>query len=139
MYLNAFESAAASPHTSTISFTPEYFAPRRAKQPALALIANILADDFAEEVSVISLKGKSSIADTILIATGKAARHLDALAEKIRDAVKREGYDEPAVEGKGDSGWVLVDAGDIIVHLFRAETRKHYNLERMWGATFSAE
>ena len=138
MYLNAFESAAASPHTST-SFTPEYFAPRRAKEPVLSLIADILADDFAEDVSVISLKGKSSIADTILIATGKAARHLEALAEKIRDAVKSAGYNEPMVEGKGDSGWVLVDAGDIIVHLFRAETRKHYNLERMWGATFSAE
>ncbi|MCA3270001.1 MAG: ribosome silencing factor [Alphaproteobacteria bacterium] len=138
MYLNAFESAAASPHAGT-SFTPEYFAPRRPKQPALALIEDILADDFAEEVSVISLKGKSSIADSILIATGKAARHLDALAERIRDAVKSAGYNEPVVEGKGDSGWVLVDAGDIIVHLFRAEARKHYNLERMWGATFSAE
>jgi ribosome silencing factor RsfS/YbeB/iojap len=138
MYLNASESSVETQPTGN-GFTPEYFAPRRAKQPALSVITDILADDFAEEVSVISLKGKSSIADSILIATGKAARHLDALAERIRDAVKSAGYNEPVVEGKGDSGWVLVDAGDIIVHLFRADARKHYNLERMWGATFSAE
>ena len=95
-----------------------------------------LEDGKAEEVVVIDLAGKSSIADHMLIATGRSQRQVMALAERVVEAAKEAGY-RPSVEGLRYGDWVLIDAGDLLVHIFRPEVRAFYNLEKMWGAAFA--
>lgn len=109
------------------------------RPPLDTLIRDTLDDLLAENIVFINLHGKSSLADTLVIATGRAPRHLDALADKLKEVLSLRGFASPAINGQGDSGWVIVDAGDTIVHLFLKETRERYNLERMWGTTFSAQ
>ncbi len=92
-----------------------------------------LEDDKAQGAVVIDLTNKSSISDHLLIATGTSARHLAAMAEHLVQHFKAAGLKRPTVEGKTVGDWVLVDAGDVIVHLFRDEVRKLYNLEKLWG------
>jgi ribosome-associated protein len=92
-----------------------------------------LDDDKAEELVVINLSGKTSIADYMVIASGRSTRQVSAMAEHLREKLKARGM-TVAVEGAGRSDWVLLDAGDIIVHLFRPEVRAFYNLEKMWGS-----
>jgi ribosome-associated protein len=87
-------------------------------------------------VVVIDLLGKSSITDYLVIATGTSSRHIASMAENLRQRIKAKDYPPPPVEGLGQSDWVLVDAGDVVVHLFRPEVRRHYNLEKMWGGAF---
>ena len=99
-----------------------------------ALILNQLDDDQAADLVTIPLAGKSSIADHMVIASGRSSRHVAAMAEKIAERVKRESKRSVRVEGLPTADWVLVDAGDVIVHLFRPEVRSFYNLERIWGA-----
>jgi ribosome-associated protein len=82
---------------------------------------------------VIDLTGKSSIADFMVIASGRSSRHVASLAENLVEALKKAGNRTLSVEGAQRADWILVDAGDIIIHLFRPEVRKFYNLERMWG------
>jgi ribosome-associated protein len=81
---------------------------------------------------VIDLTGKTSIADAMVIATGSSQRHLAAMAEHLLERLKARGLNGVAAEG-GQSDWVLIDAGDVIVHLFKAEVRRFYDLERLWG------
>jgi ribosome-associated protein len=100
----------------------------------LEVIEKTLDDGMAEDVVVIDLNGKSSIADYMVIASGRSARQVVALAERLRDAID-EGRRRPSVEGLPQGDWVLVDAGDVIVQLFRPEVRSYYNLEKMWGAS----
>jgi ribosome-associated protein len=100
----------------------------------LALIEKVLDDGKAEDVTVIDLRDKSPIADTMIVATGRSQRQVAALAEHLLDALKDGGYGRASVEGLTHGDWVLIDAGDIIVHLFRPEVRSYYNLEKMWGA-----
>jgi len=100
----------------------------------LEVIEKTLGDGMAEDVVVIDLNGKSSIADYMVIASGRSARQVVALAERLRDAID-EGRRRPSVEGLPQGDWVLVDAGDVIVQLFRPEVRSYYNLEKMWGAS----
>jgi len=100
----------------------------------LEVIEKTLDDGMAEDVVVIDLNGKSSIADYMVIASGRSARQVVALAERLRDAIG-EGRRRPSVEGLPQGDWVLVDAGDVIVQLFRPEVRSYYNLEKMWGAS----
>jgi ribosome-associated protein len=105
--------------------------------PSEALLKLILAsldDDKAEDVVTISLMGKSSIADHLVIATGRSTRQVAAMATHLREKLKASGRKAPAVEGLERSDWVLVDAGDVIAHLFRPEVRTFYNLEKMWSA-----
>ncbi|AIK95717.1 ribosome silencing factor [Candidatus Odyssella acanthamoebae] len=92
----------------------------------------ILDDKKAEQVVTIDLKGKSSIADYLLIATGNSGRQVGALAENLHREFKGIGI-QSRVEGIPQCDWVIVDAGDIIVHVFRPEVRSFYNLEKMWG------
>lgn len=92
-----------------------------------------LDDGKAEEIAVIDLTGKSSMADYMIVASGRSSRQVGALAEQLVEKLKSTGYRTPGVEGRGQGDWVLVDAGDIVVHLFRPEIRSLYNLEKMWG------
>lgn len=104
----------------------------------LDLIATSLDDDKAEEIVRIDLAGKSDIADHMLIASGRSARHVSAIADHIVERLKDAGHGRPRVEGANACDWVLVDAGDVIVHLFRPEVRDFYNLEKMWAAELAA-
>ncbi|NET71379.1 MAG: ribosome silencing factor [Sphaerospermopsis sp. SIO1G2] len=98
---------------------------------ARVIIAS-LENDKAEDVSVIDLRGKTSIADTMIIADGRSARHVGSMADKLATTLKEIGAPYIAVEGLESCDWVLLDAGDIVVHLFRPTVREIYNLERMW-------
>lgn len=114
--------------------------PKRAtppkKSPILGLVQKSLDDDKAQNIVVIDLVGKSSLTDFMVIATGTSTRHVAAMAEHLRDRIKAKGFATPPVEGLSQSDWVLIDAGDVVVHLFRAEVRRFYNLEKMWSGLF---
>ena len=81
----------------------------------------------------INVEGKSDFADRMVIASGTSARHVSALADRVTDALKQAGYGHIPVEGKDTCEWVLVDAGNIVVHLFKPDARAYYNLEKMWS------
>jgi ribosome-associated protein len=99
----------------------------------LALVLQHLDDDQAQEVAAIDLAGKSSIADHMVIASGRSTRQVAAIAQKLAEKVKQAGHGPVRLEGLPAADWVLLDAGDVVVHLFRPEVRSFYNLERMWG------
>lgn len=99
----------------------------------LDLVQTSLDEDKAEDLVVIDLQGKSSMADYMVIATGRSDRHVGAMADHLMRRVKDDGLGKCRVEGLPRGDWVLIDAGDIIVHLFRAEVRAFYNLEKMWS------
>ncbi len=101
----------------------------------LRVILASLDDDKAEDVSVIGLKGKSSLADQIVVASGRSQRHVATLAEHVSERLKAQGVPRVPIEGLRLSEWVVVDAGDIIVHLFQPEARAHYGIEKMWSLT----
>jgi ribosome-associated protein len=110
---------------------------RRAKpNPLLAVLTGALEDGQADDIAHIDLRGKSSIADDMLIASGRSARQVAALTDRVMAALAGRGHKRAPVEGLKTGDWVLIDAGDIIVHLFRPEIRARYNLEKMWGAEF---
>ncbi|HEX4112647.1 MAG TPA: ribosome silencing factor [Stellaceae bacterium] len=112
-------------------------AAKRAKpSPLLATLQTALEDGKAEDITRIDLRGKSSIADDLLIASGRSARQVAALAERVTAALAERGQKRVPVEGMATGDWVLIDAGDVIVHIFRPEVRARYNLEKMWGAEF---
>lgn len=98
-----------------------------------ALILHQLDEDQAQETISIPLAGKSSIADHMVIASGRSTRHVSAIAEKLAQRIKQEAGRQVRIEGLPNADWVLLDAGDVIVHLFRPEVRSFYNLERMWS------
>ncbi len=102
-------------------------------QSCAAAIVETLEDDKAEDLIVIDLEGKSSIADQMIIASGRSQRHVAAIADHVTRRLKDEGVGRVRVEGMPNADWVLIDTGDIIVHLFRPEVRAFYNLERIWG------
>ncbi|MGJ3264157.1 MAG: ribosome silencing factor [Salinarimonas sp.] len=105
----------------------------------LSVARTCLDDMKAEEVVEIDLVGKTSVADTMLVATGRSDRHVNAIADRIIQTLKDNGHGTPRVEGMPACDWVLIDAGDVIVHVFRPEVRSFYNLEKMWGADRPAE
>src|SRR5690606_30907963 len=96
-------------------------------------VLTALDDAKAEDVVSIDLAGKTSIADAMLIATGRSNTHVGAIADRVLKACKEAGVAAPRVEGLPHCDWVLIDAGDVIVHVFRPEVRAFYNLEKMWG------
>ena len=98
-----------------------------------ALILEQLDDDQAQEIVSIPLEGKSSIADHMIVASGRSTRQVAAMANKLAEKLKKSGEPSPRIEGLPAADWVLIDAGDVVVHLFRPEVRSFYNLERMWG------
>jgi ribosome-associated protein len=101
---------------------------------AAKLILACLDDDKAEEIVSIDIKGKSSVADRMIIASGRSQRHVAALAEAVIEKLKAAGAVQVRAEGLPHADWVLIDAGDVIVHLFRPEVRSFYNLEKIWSA-----
>ena len=108
-------------------------APVPQPQELKALIEKSLDDDQADDVIVIDLAGKTSIADYMIVASGRNTRHIASMAMKLADRLKSAGIRGIEVEGLPQCDWVLVDAGDVIVHLFRPEVRTFYNIEKMWG------
>ncbi|WP_188070330.1 ribosome silencing factor [Sphingobium jiangsuense] len=92
-----------------------------------------LDDDQAQETISIPLAGKSSIADYMVVASGRSSRQVASMAQKLAERIKQQTGRIVRIEGLPAADWVLVDAGDVIVHLFRPEVRSFYNLERMWG------
>jgi len=111
----------------------------KVSKPLLETILNSLEDNKAIDISVIDLKGKSSIADHMIIASGSSGRHVGAVADHLLTRLKEAGFGKLPVEGLPQADWVLVDAGDAIVHLFRPEVRAYYNLEKMWMADIDNE
>ena len=120
-------SAASAPPTGT---------PTASTAPAdvLKLVLDTLEENKAEEIQAIDLKGKTSIADAMVVSSGRSHRHVGALADYLMKALKEAGVGQVRVEGLPACDWVLVDAGDVIVHVFRPEVRAFYNLEKMWSA-----
>jgi ribosome-associated protein len=97
------------------------------------LVMDQLDDDQAQEIVSIPLEGKSSIADHMVIASGRSTRQVASMAQKLAEKIKHAGFGHARVEGLPAADWVLIDAGDVVVHLFRPEVRSFYNLERMWS------
>jgi ribosome-associated protein len=101
--------------------------------PIEDLILSRLDDDKAQDVVFIDLKGKSPVADGLIVASGRSQRHVGAMADHLLRALKEAGYGRCRVEGMPSADWVLIDAGDVIVHLFRPEVRAFYNIEKIWS------
>ena len=97
------------------------------------LVLRSLDDDQAQDVVTIPLSGKSNIADYMVIASGRSTRQVASMAQKLTDRIKQELGRTVRIEGLPVADWVLIDAEDVIVHIFRPEVRSFYNLERMWG------
>lgn len=121
----------ASPHVS--SPTPAASGARDDADALHALVLASLDDDQAVETVSIPLAGKSSIADYMVVASGRSTRQVASMAQKLAEKIKAEFGRNPRIEGLPTADWVLIDAGDVIIHLFRPEVRSFYNLERMWA------
>ena len=122
--------------------TPRRRTRRRRRSPAesarlLEIVGKSLEDDMAGDVTVIDLAGKTTIADHMIIASGRNARHIGAMADHLKEKIKAAALPSPPIEGDSRSDWVLIDGGDVIIHLFRPETRALYNLEKMWGGDWT--
>ena len=111
-------------------------AKKAARQPQSDLLKRVLAsldDDKAENIVTVDLDGRSALCDAAVIASGRSSRHVAAMAEHLARRLKEAGYGTRPVSGATQGDWVLVDAGDVIVHLFRPEVRDYYDLEGMWS------
>ena len=106
---------------------------RSAAEATLKLVLAKLDDIKAENSVIIDLAGKSSIGDFMVVTTGRSNTHVGAIAETVTRALKTAGMNSPRVEGLRQGDWVLIDAGDVIVHVFRPEVREFYGLEKMWS------
>ncbi len=124
-------SPAAHPVANDRGVPPR--APDDNSEALLALVLKSLDDDQAQDIVSIPLAGKSSIADHIVIASGRSSRQVASIAQKLAERIKTQMGRSTRIEGLPVADWVLIDAGDIIVHVFRPEVRSFYNLERMWG------
>lgn len=109
------------------------------ERPMIDVILECLDDAKAEEVVAVDITGKSSLADHMVVASGRSQRHVSAVADQLINALRDAGYGKPRLEGLPHCDWVLVDAGDVIVHVFRPEVREFYNIEKMWQADFAAD
>lgn len=118
----------------TASVKPSTAAPSRCVEAALVreIVLKALDDNKAEDVLDIDLTQKSSIADFMMIASGRSSRHVGAIADKIVEELEKAGERHLRVEGQPACDWVLIDAGDVIVHVFRPEVREFYKLEKLW-------
>ncbi|MBI3675893.1 MAG: ribosome silencing factor [Proteobacteria bacterium] len=121
-------TAKAAPKAKTTS--------KRAASEEPTLLNRILKsldDDKAEDIVTIDLEGRSSLTDALVIASGRSSRHVTSIAEHLARKLKEAGYGTRPVDGLQGGDWVLVDAGDVIVHIFRPEVRNYYDLEGMWS------
>jgi nicotinate-nucleotide adenylyltransferase len=127
--------AEQKPELSTIAALLPRTKPIEPHQTILGLIIQTLEDGKAEDIVTIDLAGKTTIADHMVIASGRSTRQVLALTEHLDEVLSRR--TRISIEGKTQGDWVLIDAGDVIVHLFRPEIRSYYNLEKMWGAAWA--
>lgn len=114
-------------------------APQPRSAELLALVLTALDDAKAEDVVPIDVAGKTSLGDHMVIASGRSQRHVGAIADQVQKKLRDAGYSRIRTEGLPQADWVLVDAGDVIVHLFEPEMRKFYNLDKMWQAERAPE
>ena len=125
-----------SPSEGTVNSTPpsglSSFSAEQGR--LLKIVTDTLDGAKAEDVTVIDLEGKTSIGEYMVVASGRSQRHVGAVADHLIKALKDAGYGRARVEGLPQGDWVLIDAGEVIVHLFRPEVREFYNLEKMWSA-----
>lgn len=129
----AAKKAAAKPALKTAKPVP---APKKETAVDRALLERVLKsldDDKAEEIVTIDLAGRSSLCDAIVVASGRSSRHVASIAEHLARRLKEAGYGTRPMNGAGQGDWALVDAGDVIVHIFRPEVRSYYDLEGMWS------
>jgi ribosome-associated protein len=104
-------------------------------EEALRLVLASLDDMKAEDTITIDLRGKSSLADAMVVTSGRSHRHVGSVADRVVENLGKAGLKNLRVEGMPHCDWVLIDAGDVIVHVFRPEVREFYNLEKMWTGT----
>ena len=114
---------------------PEPVSKRPDAKETLRLILARLDDMKAEDTIAIDLTGKTSIADAMVVTSGRSNRHVGAVADRVVECLKHAGIPDVRVEGMPHCDWVLIDAGDVIVHVFRPEVRAFYDLEKMWAGT----
>lgn len=126
------KTIAAGPRPATSRRTPE--AEPSTLERLQSVIVDSLEDDKAQNVVTLDLEGKASFCDRMVIATGLADRQIAAMAEHLSEKLHKAGMARVQVEGAGGADWVLIDAGDIVVHLFKPDAREMYALEKMWGA-----
>ena len=103
------------------------------------LVLRSLDDAKAEQTVHIDITGKSSLSDHMVVTSGRSHRHVGAVADQLARDLKDAGFGKPRVEGLPHCDWVLVDGGDVIVHIFRPEVREFYNIEKMWAVDFAAD
>lgn len=128
------QSASATGGASKIASAAQSMAAAdMSKHELHELVMQQLDDDQAQDIVSIPLEGKSSIADHMVIASGRSTRQVASMAQKLAEKVKQAGHGPVRLEGLPQADWVLIDAGDVVVHLFRPEVRSFYNLERMWS------
>jgi ribosome-associated protein len=131
----------AQTETATLSVSTET---KKAARPAakasppappvlLDALYKVIDDAKAEDIVTLDLAGKTSLADAMIVASGGSARHVGAIAERVASSLKDMGLPTPRIEGMPVCDWVLIDASDVIIHLFRPEVRSFYNLEKLWG------
>lgn len=125
--------SAASPAPANDQPAKDYSA-----SDVLKLVLNSLEDDKAEEVVEIDLRGRSSMSDYMVICSGRSSRQVASIAEKLLERLKAEFRLSARSEGKETGDWVLIDSGDVVVHVFRPEVREFYQLERMWQTSPTA-
>jgi ribosome-associated protein len=115
-------------------------APAAAPEPSMidVVLAN-LEDAKAEQTVAIDITGKSSLTDHMVVTSGRSNRHVSAIADQLIKVLREHGFSKPRIEGLPHADWVLVDAGDVIVHIFRPEVREFYNIEKMWAVDFAAD
>lgn len=130
--LSLTASAAATADQGAQHMTPETCA---TSETQLARILSSLDENKAEDIVQINLRGKSAMCDYMVICSGRSARQVTAISEKLADCLKREMGVRTRIEGKDAGDWVLLDTGDVIVHVFRPEVREFYQLEKMWLAS----
>ncbi len=121
---------------------PKRKSPPPAESPdsqLLNVVLKSLEDAKAEDTVSIDITGKSSLADHMIVTSGRSNRHVGAVADQLVKALRDAGFGKPRIEGLPHCDWVLVDAGDVIVHVFRPEVREFYNIEKMWAVDFAAD
>lgn len=123
--------------TTSPKFTPRKIQKIETPEDTLRVIQTSLDDDKAEDITVIDLKGKSSLADYMVVATGRSTTHVRALSEHVVFQLKHGGFPPLSIAGLENNDWVAVDANDVLLHIFRAEVREFYKLEDMWKKDFT--
>lgn len=130
------------PEASFMTTTPRKSRAEPTPAPAPDLVQTILEtldDAKAENTVHVDITGKSSLSDHMIVTSGRSHRHVGSVADQLSKTLRESGFGKPRIEGLPHCDWVLVDAGDVIVHIFRPEVRDFYNIEKMWSADFASD